>query len=891
MRRLRSLAVTLACILAAGIARADDPADCDRLAAAPYDEHKVGDGVSRRVLATDAEAAIAACRAAVAANPNEPRFRYQLARALEAGGKDAEAVEWYDRVASSDYPSALADYAGMYALGKGVLQNTEKAFALAKSAAEAGNARGMFWMGVLYRDGGGVAQDYDAARSWFLKAADLGHADAMIALAGLYRDGRGVEVDADRALGWYERAATASGVSASMLEELAKDQVTAEAQPKSAEMAGENATAEGSAGREPGNVDAFAPMEPQSMASTVDEVIPDLVERVIDGVVDISTVTPTAEAGAAAPQASPAADSSGKGSGSGFVIDPSGIIATADSVVKDAQEIKVALADGSELPAMLVGRDERTDIALLKVTPKEPLKALGFGNSTQLRLGQTVVAIGNPFSLGRSVSSGIVSGLGRNAGIGPYDDFIQTDAAVNKGHAGGPLFNLQGEVIGMLAAILSQSGGSDGVAYAVPSSQTEWVLDQLKTYGEVRRGWLGVQIQGVTAEVATSLGMEKPSGAAVVAVQPGSPAEAGGVKVADVILSFDGLEVANMRALPRIVGTTEVGKTVDVEVWRDRAQRTLSVTIQLLADSSAAPPSAPETKAAPPAAGASSDAGNSMLAAAEAGDAEAMFKLGNAYWDGDGVKQDYAEAAKWFRKAADAGHPTAMDSLGWAYEQGQGVKQDYSQALSWYRKAAAAGDASGLNDVGRAYQFGNGVAQSYVEAANWYRKAADAGKAAAMDNLGVLYWDGHGVKQDYAEAVRWYRKGAEAGDGTSMADLGWAYEHGKGIARDYAEALKWYRKGVDAGDGASMYDIAAFFDLDRLGTRQFADAARYLIDAALKDNEPARTDLLGDMNGQWRRETRVELQRVLSERGVYTGALDGDIGPGTKRAIRQLIGG
>ncbi|MDX5362329.1 MAG: DegQ family serine endoprotease [Alphaproteobacteria bacterium] len=293
--------------------------------------------------------------------------------------------------------------------------------------------------------------------------------------------------------------------------------------------------------------------------------------------------------------------------GSGFVIDASGYIVTNNHVIDGADEIEVNFADGRTLPAELVGTDPKTDLALLKVEPDEPLVSVSFGDSNASRVGEWVMAIGNPFGLGGSVSVGIISARNRDINAGPYDDFIQTDAAINRGNSGGPLFNMNGEVVGVNTAIISPSGGSIGIGFAIPSTLAKSVVSQLREYGETRRGWLGVRIQSVTDEIAESLGLDKARGALVAGVSEGGPAADAGIEPGDVIVSFDGKEVPEMRQLPRIVAETEVGKTVDVDVIREGKTQTLQVRVGRLeeaedvaaaADGATPSPSAQETVSA-----------------------------------------------------------------------------------------------------------------------------------------------------------------------------------------------------------------------------------------------------------------------------------------------------
>ena len=272
--------------------------------------------------------------------------------------------------------------------------------------------------------------------------------------------------------------------------------------------------------------------------------------------------------------------------GSGFVIDPSGLIVTNNHVIEGADEIIINFTDGTKLKVTkILGHDPKTDLALLKVEPKKPLHAVTFGDSSKMRVGDWVMAIGNPFGLGGSVTVGIISATKRDINAGPYDDFLQTDAAINRGNSGGPLFNMDGQVIGVNTAIISPTGGSIGIGFAVPSNSAVQVVDQLKQYGETRRGWLGVHIQNVTDEVAESLGLQEPKGALVATVSPDSPAAAAGIQPSDVILSFDGEPIENMRSLPRAVAATAIGRSVPVEVLRKGQTVDLNVTVGRLPES------------------------------------------------------------------------------------------------------------------------------------------------------------------------------------------------------------------------------------------------------------------------------------------------------------------
>ncbi len=263
--------------------------------------------------------------------------------------------------------------------------------------------------------------------------------------------------------------------------------------------------------------------------------------------------------------------------GSGFVISADGYIVTNNHVIESADGISIEFFDGSELDARIIGRDPRTDIALLKVDSEEPLPFVAFGDSDAAKVGDWVLAIGNPLGQGFSVSAGIVSARNRTL-QGSYDDFIQTDAAINRGNSGGPLFNMDGKVIGVNTAILSPNGGSIGIGFAMSSAVVSQVVDQLLEYGETRRGWLGVRIQNVDPDMADALGLASANGAMVTDVPPG-PAQDAGVQTGDVIVSFDGEPIEDTRELVRVVADTEVGRIVEVEVFRDDERIALNVEI------------------------------------------------------------------------------------------------------------------------------------------------------------------------------------------------------------------------------------------------------------------------------------------------------------------------
>lgn len=353
-------------------------------------------------------------------------------------------------------------------------------------------------------------------------------------------------------------------------------------------------------------VPAFAQTQnPQKPTVTLPQPGPasvaDLAEGLLDAVVNISTSQSVKGEGASpqSPKGSPFQEffddffdgqEKGQGNrkvnslGSGFVIDPAGYVVTNNHVIEGADDIEVIFPNGSKLKAKLVGTDTKTDLSVLKVEPKAPLKAVKFGDSRKMRIGDWVMAIGNPFGLGGSVSIGIVSARGRNINAGPYDNFLQTDAAINKGNSGGPLFNMYGEVIGINTAIISPSGGSIGIGFSVPTELAQNIVQQLIEFGETRRGWLGVRIQPVTDDVAESLGLKEARGALVSGVIKGGPVDNGTIKAGDVIITFDGKQVKEMRDLPLAVAESPVGKAVDVVILRDGKQQNIKVTLGRLED-------------------------------------------------------------------------------------------------------------------------------------------------------------------------------------------------------------------------------------------------------------------------------------------------------------------
>src|SRR3954465_4852907 len=270
--------------------------------------------------------------------------------------------------------------------------------------------------------------------------------------------------------------------------------------------------------------------------------------------------------------------------GSGFIVDAAGIVVTNNHVIADADEINVIMNDGTKIKAELVGVDKKTDIAVLKLKPVKPLVAVKFGESDKLRLGEWVIAIGNPFSLGGSVTAGIVSARNRDISQGPYDSYIQTDASINRGNSGGPLFNLEGEVVGVNTLIISPTGGSIGLGFAVPSKTVAGVVDQLREFGELRRGWLGVRIQQVTDEIAESLSIKPARGALVAGVDDKGPAKPAGIEPGDVVVKFDGKDVKDPKDFSRCVADTAVDKDVEVVVIRKGVEETKKVKLGRLQD-------------------------------------------------------------------------------------------------------------------------------------------------------------------------------------------------------------------------------------------------------------------------------------------------------------------
>lgn len=265
--------------------------------------------------------------------------------------------------------------------------------------------------------------------------------------------------------------------------------------------------------------------------------------------------------------------------GSGFIIDPDGYVVTNNHVIDGAQDISIALSSGERLKAKLIGADDKTDVALLKVKADHPLPAVQFGDSDNLDVGDWVIAVGNPFGLGGTVTAGIVSARGRDIQSGPFDDFIQTDASINKGNSGGPMFDSDGKVMGINTAIYSPNGGSVGIGFAIPANVARPVIEQLRAHGKIDRGWLGVSIQTISDDMAEAMGMDKPHGALVADVNDGSPAAKGGLHQGDVIVSVDGDEVKTMHDLPRMIAAHKPDSTVKIKVIRGDDQKTLSVKL------------------------------------------------------------------------------------------------------------------------------------------------------------------------------------------------------------------------------------------------------------------------------------------------------------------------
>ena len=335
----------------------------------------------------------------------------------------------------------------------------------------------------------------------------------------------------------------------------------------------------------------------------------DLVEQLTPAVVNIATTQSMDRFGGAPrfPRGSPLEqfnDELAQGPevtslGSGFLISADGFVVTNDHVVSEADSIEVILQSGERLPARLIGRDPATDLALLKIEPGRALPYVAFGDSDRARVGDLVIAIGNPFGLGGTVTLGIISARNRNIDQGRYDDFIQTDAAINRGNSGGPLFNMEGQVIGVNTAIVSPTGGSVGVGFATPSALAEAVLTQLQRFGETRRGWLGVTFTPLTHDVARSAGLSAPQGAVIRRVRPGGPAAQAGLRPGDIVLRFDGRPVTDTRALSRMIAEAQIGRSVSLELVRNGRPQAVAVEIGRLEEELAMSGEAPNRASAP----------------------------------------------------------------------------------------------------------------------------------------------------------------------------------------------------------------------------------------------------------------------------------------------------
>jgi serine protease Do len=368
--------------------------------------------------------------------------------------------------------------------------------------------------------------------------------------------------------------------------------------------------------------------QPQPERTPFSELFAHLAGRLVGVVVNISTTqagaVPSAKAGAEAQVPNPGSqldelfrdffgDRGAPGEqqglappaaslGSGFIIDPSGLIVTNNHVIANAERITVTLSDNSTLEARVVGRDPVSDLALLKLEAKTPLPAAQWGDSTKTRVGDWVLAIGNPFGLGGTVTSGIISATARDIHAGPYDDFLQTDASINRGNSGGPMFNLRGEVIGINTAIYSPSGGSIGIGFAIPSASARAIIDQLRATGKVVRGWIGAQIQPVTDDIAEAIGLDKSRGAMIASIDAGSPAALAKLQPGDVVLTYDDRAIERSRQLPRLVADTPADKVVKMTVWRAGRPHDVDVKVAALDPNRPAspPPIEPERPKAPP---------------------------------------------------------------------------------------------------------------------------------------------------------------------------------------------------------------------------------------------------------------------------------------------------
>ena len=329
-----------------------------------------------------------------------------------------------------------------------------------------------------------------------------------------------------------------------------------------------------------------------SNAKEVPKSFADLAEKLIPSVVNISTtqtvVTNTNPFPFEFPPGSPFEDMFKEfgtpqkrrtsALGSGFIIDAKGIVVTNNHVIKNAEDIFVRVNGDKEYEAKIIGSDPLSDIALLQIKSEDKFSPVKFGDSDKARIGDWVIAIGNPFGLGGTVTSGIISARNRSIGLSRYEDYIQTDASINQGNSGGPLFDMNGDVIGINTAIFGQAG-SIGIGFSIPSNSAKIVIDQLIKYGETKRGWLGVRIQNVSKEIAEVEKLDRPRGALVASVADNSPSEKAGIKSGDIILEFNGILINEMKELPKIVAQTEVGKTVEVKIWRNKKEITRKIKL------------------------------------------------------------------------------------------------------------------------------------------------------------------------------------------------------------------------------------------------------------------------------------------------------------------------
>ena len=336
----------------------------------------------------------------------------------------------------------------------------------------------------------------------------------------------------------------------------------------------------------------FLNLQTNSISQNVPNSFADLAEKLMPSVVNISTTTiiktQSNQFPFQFPPGSPFEDMfkefgapkerKSAALGSGFIIDEKGIVVTNNHVIQDAEDIIIRVNGDKEFKAKVIGSDPLSDIAILQLETKEKFIPVKFGNSDKARIGDWVIAIGNPFGLGGTVTSGIISARNRSIGLSRYEDYIQTDASINSGNSGGPLFDMNGDVIGINTAILGRSG-SIGIGFSIPSNSAKLVIDQLIEFGETKRGWLGVRIQDVTKEIAEVEKLDEPRGALVASVAEGSPSFKGGIKAGDIILEFDGQKIKEMKELPIIVARTKVGKKVELKVWRNKKQISKTITL------------------------------------------------------------------------------------------------------------------------------------------------------------------------------------------------------------------------------------------------------------------------------------------------------------------------